>query len=149
MQLDVDHAQLLLARFLKSPRATALADAQQLLREVEFLVPWPLHEPAMEGGMTLRGFMDCLYQDAAGWHLLDYKTSQATARQAEQVFQEHKLQLYCYALVAEHLLREPLREVALCLLRPGVEFQVPWGNAQRAEAEECVGQALREARMVK
>lgn len=58
-----------LARFAQSPVRATLAAAEEIHRNVEFLVD--LNErDGNSAPMRLRGVIDYLYRDAAGWHLL-------------------------------------------------------------------------------
>ncbi|MEM8865902.1 MAG: UvrD-helicase domain-containing protein, partial [Planctomycetota bacterium] len=53
----------LVTRFTQSDRFHAMQSAQQVDREVEFLLSWPLGKPS---GAYLQGYIDCLVQNAAG-----------------------------------------------------------------------------------
>ncbi|HEY2883198.1 MAG TPA: 3'-5' exonuclease, partial [Pirellulales bacterium] len=79
-------AAALVEQFANSVRGKELAKAKRVERELEFLLAWPPNTavettktPTKKADLYLQGFIDCLYEDAAGrWHLLDYKTNQVT-----------------------------------------------------------------------
>ena len=101
--VDPTTAVELVERFLRSRRRRRRAAAAALHREVEFLLAWP---PGGTGdGRVIQGFIDCLYQDAAGrWHIVDYKTNRVTAASVPQAAQAYELQMYLYALAVEETL---------------------------------------------
>ena len=84
----------MIERFVASPRWPRNSPtATAVHREVEFLLAWPPGETNGDG-RYLQGFIDCLYQDAAGdWHLVDYKTNDVTAADVARVAQQYEMQL--------------------------------------------------------
>jgi len=99
-------------------------------REVEFLLPWP----EAGAGCHLHGYIDCLYQDAAGnWTVLDYKTNQGTAAEVPQLAEQYAMQMYVYGLACERALGVAPAEGALYFLRPQAEFATRF-TASEAEA---------------
>jgi len=83
-------------------------------------------------GRYLQGFIDCLYRDPAGqWHIIDYKTNRVTAETMPQEAAKYEMQMLVYALAAETILKHPPTELALCFLRPGLEFQFTWNDKTR------------------
>ena len=137
----------LIIQFLQSPRARQLADAKKIHRELEFLLAWPPGENAKDG-RYLQGFIDCLYQDAAGgWHLLDYKTNQVSASGAASLAAQFELQLGVYALAVEQILRQPPAELAVHFLRPTIDHRFKWDSAIRQRTIDCVNQAIEMAVM--
>ena len=129
------------AKFLESPRAAAMASAREMHRELEFLLAWPFDGGSAAQGVSaephyLQGFIDCLYCDAEGrWRLVDYKTSGAHA-------ERYELQLFVYAMAVERILRQSPDELVLCFLRSGQEHRAAWNDAARRRAMELVGHAL-------
>jgi ATP-dependent exoDNAse (exonuclease V) beta subunit len=129
-------------RFMASPRAAEMATAGQCYRELEFLLAWPpgTDEPEPR---YLQGFIDCLYEDAAGrWVVLDYKTSQATASTVDAVAAEYEMQMLLYALAVERILGQAPADLVLCFLRPALEHHVVWDEKARGRVVELVNQAL-------
>ncbi len=128
-------ARDLVGRLLKSPRGRAMATAADVHRELEFLLTWPAE-------YYLRGFIDCLYRDGDGWHLIDYKTNDVSAAGCREAARQYEMQLYVYALAAERALGVAPVEVTLCFLRPGVEHTFAWNDAARRRAIEMVDAAI-------
>lgn len=138
----VAEAQELVERFGASPRARQLAQAAKVYAELEFLLAWPLAATGSDARF-IRGFIDCLYQTAdGGWHLIDYKTNHVTAEEVAREAAGYELQLGVYALAAEQALGQPLQEVVLHFLRPGIEPPFCWNEATRRRTIECVDQAI-------
>jgi len=86
-EVDLDEPIDMIGRFLASPRAAQIAAAEEVHRELEFLLAWPPGNP-QPGGRYLQGFIDCLYRDSTGqWRIVDYKTNRATADNLAVVIQ--------------------------------------------------------------
>ncbi len=137
----------MIERFLRSPRAVEIAAAKEVHRELEFLLAWPPRaEPQaalMPEQRYLQGFIDCLYRDAAGrWRLVDYKTNRVTADSLAATAAEYEMQMLVYALAAETVLGAPPTELALCFLRPGLEYHVAWDAAARRRVVAMVNAAM-------
>jgi ATP-dependent helicase/nuclease subunit A len=145
----------LIEKFLRTPLAAELAAAPVVRREVEFLLPWPpplnssgplpLEGRDGEGGAPrktlpyLHGYLDCLYQDAAGrWRLIDYKTNRVTSRQVPSVAATYELQMLAYRLACEQVLGEPLAECTLVFLHPGVPHPLSWDAAAERRGIERI-----------
>lgn len=140
--LATNEATRLVENFLHSSRAAALATAQQIHREVEFLLPWPLDRPSKKG-RYLHGFIDCLYQDPSGdWHLLDYKSNQVTAEDVPQAAERYAMQMFVYSLACERALGVVPVESVLHFLRPASEFTFDLSEAKRAGMSEQIDQAI-------
>lgn len=136
-------AQVLIERFLKTPRGQQLATTDVVQREVEFLLKWPLEGPRNSDPAYLRGFIDCLYQgDDGRWRLVDFKTDNVSAAQVARRAKRYEMQLYVYAIAAERALGEAPAELVLYFLLPGVERVVPWNDAARSQAIEMVNAAI-------
>ncbi len=158
-----DAAAKLIEKFLRTPLAADLAAAPVVHREVEFLLPWPppcdssgplpLVGLDGEGGAPrkpqsyLHGYLDCLYQDAAGrWRLIDYKTNRITARQVPSVAATYELQMLAYRLACEQVLGEPLAECRLAFLHPGLACPITWDAASELRGIEQLTRAIAELR---
>jgi ATP-dependent exoDNAse (exonuclease V) beta subunit len=146
-----DEAKRLVEQFIASPRAADLRQARQLLRETEFLLAWPpANSPAADSqhppdanGRYLQGYLDCLYQDAAGrWRVVDYKTNQVSSDTIAQLAATYEMQMLAYGLAAEQALGEPPAELVLHFLRTGAEHIYPWDSQARRRAVELVNQAI-------
>jgi len=132
----------LIGRFLNSPRAEQLAEARQILREVEFILPWPLDQSPYRG-RYLHGYMDCIYQAATGeWHLLDYKSNRIDAQGVSQAAEHYKLQMFVYGLASERSLGVAPVECVLHFLHPGAEAGFQWQNSERSAMASLIDQAI-------
>lgn len=138
VEYGLDDLTGMIRHFLGSPRGRAVATAAEVYRELEFVVAWPpgTREPSPA---SVQGVIDCLYRDAAGWHLLDYKTHQVSPQEVAGLAAESELQLLIYGLAVEQLFGRPAEELVFCFLRPGVEHAVPWNAAARRRVVEEVG----------
>jgi ATP-dependent helicase/nuclease subunit A len=132
----------MIGRFLASARARDMAAARQVYAELEFLLAWPPGAP-LPDGRYLQGFIDCLYQDAAGaWRLVDYKTNRVTGAEVEAEAAQYEMQMLLYGLAVERILKCPPAELVLCFLRPGVEHRFSWNDSARQRAVDLVNQAM-------
>jgi ATP-dependent helicase/nuclease subunit A len=121
----------MIQRFAASLHGEQLAKATELHREVDFLLAWPPGKPN-EIGYSVRGVIDCLYQDAAGkWHVADFKTNDVPPKDVPAVAQQYELQLSIYAIAAERALGHSPAELTLHFLRPGKAFTFHWNSAAR------------------
>jgi ATP-dependent helicase/nuclease subunit A len=147
-EMNFPEVQEMLARFLDSPRARQIAQARQVHRELEFLLAWPPGNPDPEGKF-LQGYIDCLYQDAAGaWRLLDYKTNRITAETLPTIAAQYELQMLVYALAVETLLKNPPQEIILHFLRTGEEHRFPWNEKSKHRVIKMVDDSLHKAATV-
>jgi ATP-dependent helicase/nuclease subunit A len=127
---EIGEATRLVERFIASGRAAEIVTAKCVLQEVEFLLPWP------ENGSPryLHGYIDCLYQDTHGdWHLIDYKSNQVAAEDVTALAKQYEMQMFVYAGACERSLGKWPSEIAVCFLRPGVEYQFAWNEKQAKE----------------
>ena len=119
--------------FMQAPRAKEIAQARTVHREVEFVLPWP---PTADGSAEryLHGYIDCLYQDAAGgWHLVDYKSNQVAAEGVLDAAEPYRLQMFVYWLACQQTLGVAPVEAVIHFLQPQVEFTCEFGNAQSVD----------------
>jgi len=135
-------AAQLVEGFLRHPRATELAQARALHREVEFILPWP---PTAEGTVEryLHGFIDCLYQDAdGGWHLLDYKSNQVSATGVPNAARPYELQMYVYWLACYRALGVRPVEGVIHFLQPGEQYVCEFDKALSADLDNQLSRAI-------
>ena len=138
---ELDEPIAMLGRFLASPRAARIAAADEVHAELEFLLAWPPGDP-QPGGPYLQGFLDCLYRDADGWHVIDYKTNRASEATLAAVAANYELQMSVYALAVEQILGVAPCELTLCFLRPGLEHTFAWTDPARRRTVELVSRLL-------
>jgi len=134
----------LIGRLLASPRWAAISAAAERHTELEFLLAWPPGNTDPEAPY-LQGFIDCLYRDAAGWHVVDYKTNRTTVAEIPLVAEAYEMQMLVYALAVERILGQPPKELVLHFLRPGAEHFFAWDAAARKRAVAMVDEAISRA----
>jgi ATP-dependent helicase/nuclease subunit A len=142
---DMEGAKVTLdmvTRFLRSPLAAELAAAKELHREVEFLLAWPPDSPK-SSGIYLRGYIDCLYQDAGdAWRLVDYKTNVTTKSTLQDIASRYEMQMLVYGLAAEAALGQRVESLALYFLRAGAAYTFQLDESARRRAVTLVNQAI-------
>jgi ATP-dependent helicase/nuclease subunit A len=135
----------IIGRFLGSQRAAQIAAAQEVYRELEFLLAWPPDNP-LPGGWYLRGFIDCLYRDSAGrWRIIDYKTNRVTAQTLQKEAAKYEMQMLVYGLAAEKILKSPPAELTLCFLRPGLEYNFVLNDKAKRRVIDIVNESIQKA----
>jgi len=135
----------MIERFLESLRAEDMAAAQQMYRELEFILAWPPGTDTPDAPY-LRGYIDCLYQDANGnWRLVDYKTGHASEETLTQAAAAYEMQMLAYGLAAEEILGQPPDALVLCFLRPGLEYHISWHDRARQRIIKMIDDALSHA----
>ncbi len=102
-----------LERFKKAPLWETLQRAHEVYTEV----PLGASEDAgAEGVAVVRGVIDLVYRDDAGWHIVDYKTDRAdTEEEAAAVRQQYQPQLDAYAAYWRRLTGAPVADATLWL----------------------------------
>ncbi|MBX3411718.1 MAG: UvrD-helicase domain-containing protein [Pirellulales bacterium] len=141
--VDLQQAAELVAHFCKSPRAAELSHAQAVYTELEFMLACPDDTNGIPPGCYLRGYIDCLYQDARGtWHLLDYKTNDTKSATLDDLAQHYELQMAVYTLAAEQSLGSELASSTLHFLRAGEERACLVGSKNRRRAEQLLRERL-------
>ena len=82
-------------------------------------------EPGLAGTaetMLVQGTIDCLFREASGWILVDYKTDRGS--DATELVERYATQLELYAVAVENILKQPVREKYLYLFNTGETIQV-------------------------
>jgi len=144
-QRAAQEAARLVEKFLRSNRATKLADAKDIHREIEFVLPWPPGQQPFEG-RSIEGVIDCLYQDASGdWHVLDYKSNQVDAAGVPETAQHYAMQMFVYSLACEQALGAAPVESVLHFLRPGSDFPFEWTTAEHLAITAQIGLAMQQS----
>ncbi len=137
-------ATRLVENFLQSSRAAELAQAKEIRREVEFVLPWPPEQEPYEG-RYLQGYIDCLYLDTAGgWHVLDYKSNQVDAAGVPKTAEHYAMQMAVYAAACQRALGAKPVESVLYFLRPETEFAFHWDDAEQVRLAEQIEQAIQQ-----
>jgi ATP-dependent helicase/nuclease subunit A len=144
-QADREEAFAMVERFMRSARAKQLATAPRVLREVEFLLAWPL-DAGDESRRYLQGYLDCIFRDeAGGWRVVDYKTNRVDKKNRDKLIAAYELQMLAYGLAAEQALGEPPAELVLHFLRDASEHVIPWNDAARLRAIDLVERSIEQA----
>lgn len=114
-----------------------LACAKQLYRELDFVLA--------VGPASLRGQIDLLYEDAEGWHIVDYKSDRVEAKDAPAHARAYELQMLVYSLAAGKMAAcgaAALVDASLYFLRPGVEHRMELSAEDAAAAQANVTEAI-------
>jgi hypothetical protein len=140
---EVAEAIAMVERFVGSQRARDIAAARACHAEIEFLLGWP--PEGTPGKVVLRGFLDRLYQDAAGrWHIVDFKTNRVADKSLAAASAPYAMQMLVYGLAAERILGSPPASLTLHFLRNGAEHQFAWNDDARRKAIEMVDQGIQD-----
>ncbi|HHH76339.1 MAG TPA: hypothetical protein ENL03_04875, partial [Phycisphaerae bacterium] len=117
--------------FTKSNLAAELAQATEIIRELDFIVN--------AGPAQLRGQIDLLMKDSQGrWHVVDYKSDRVSEANIPTHGRRYELQMLIYAQAAEKFLNQPLTDVQLFFLRAGSSWQIEIENPSTAQAQERI-----------
>lgn len=114
-------------RFLESPLGKRLLASGNVNREVPFNMEIPCHElysniqsEVCQGEtLLLQGVIDCYFEEADGWVLVDYKTDYVPNGQVEVIRERYKLQLAYYARALEKLTGKKVKEKVIYLFFNG------------------------------
>jgi ATP-dependent helicase/nuclease subunit A len=113
----------LLEEFAGSTLWDELAECRNVLREMEFVLRWPIGD--VTGNALIQGRIDLVAQRSDGvWWIVDYKTGQTElARTDAELCGPYAIQLGIYALALEALLPNPAGlQVGLIVFRPRPRF---------------------------
>lgn len=105
------------ASFFDTAIGQRLVAADWVRREVPFSCMFPAHRvypslsaDAADEPVLIQGVIDCLFEDADGVVLLDYKTDRIYMKQWEQAAERHRFQLELYAEAIESVIGKPITE---------------------------------------
>ncbi|EAX46620.1 UvrD-like DNA helicase, C terminal [Thermosinus carboxydivorans Nor1] len=121
-----------IAAFFTSPLGQRLLNAAWRRRELAFcqVLPAASIDPALAGTdetVFIQGVVDCLFAEADGLILIDYKTDQV--KDGFELVERYDVQLKLYAAAMETILRQPVKEIYLYVFSTGQI--VPVGRASR------------------
>ncbi len=123
-------------RFKRSALGQRAARAARAEREFAFLLNID--------DVIVSGTIDLWFADGDDLTLVDYKTDDVTAAEAEARAAEYALQLRLYAVALEHSEGRPPSAAYLHFLRPDVVIEIQLGTEPKAEAAAAV-RRLRDA----
>jgi ATP-dependent helicase/nuclease subunit A len=84
--------------FVRSNLWKELTASRRWMREIDFLLPWPLDSVHGTERAIVSGQIDCLLQNAKGsWKIIDYKTGSVPAADPAALFDHFSIQLILYA----------------------------------------------------
>lgn len=90
----------------------------------------------------LRGQIDLLFEDAGGWHIVDYKSDRTSTDDIPAHSLRYELQMLLYAVAAQRYLGSPPADATLYFLRSGQTHTFPIGadvlQSARRRAENLV-----------
>ena len=136
--LEAAAATEMLRRFQATDLARRIAKAKASYSELEFMLAWPPDAPT-EGGIYLSGYIDRLWQDAGGWHVVDFKTNQVTAANLTETAAKYELQMLVYGLAVEKIFGVAPASLTLHFLRTGQEHVFVWDGTARRRVAELIG----------
>lgn len=115
---SVDAQQI--AGFFQSELGRRMAQAKRIFREQPFSYRLPAGEVypeadrnAGEESMLIQGVIDCLFQEADGLVLVDYKTDALRGQNAERAAEKYDIQIGLYARAVADIWRLPVKEAYL------------------------------------
>lgn len=148
----VSQASTMLQRFLKSPVLQELRNAKAIHREIDFVVPWRIHDAGQSEATTfssrpaplIAGIIDLLMETDQGWHILDYKTGDfPLGTPDEQLIAPYELQLGLYAHAVEQWFDVSPAELSLIVFKPVVRrISLPWSAAKWKKIRDRVKRAI-------
>ena len=122
-----------LLAFLQSPLAKRAQTARRVLREYEFgaLIPANriLHN-GVEDPVLLNGAIDLLLFEPDGLTVVDFKSDRVTPETLVAQAETHRLQLQLYAMAAEAVFEQPVKELWVWFLGCGRGVQLSAGEQQ-------------------
>lgn len=143
IEATVAEARRQVAALLRSRAWRGMATSDDLRREVEFFLPWPLQDSTA----MLRGYFDALWRDEEGrWRLADYKTNRVAADRVPQFAEPYRFQMAVYAHAIEAATGQAPAALTLVFLSPGVEVDVPWDERAREASRALISEKIAERR---
>jgi ATP-dependent exoDNAse (exonuclease V) beta subunit len=116
--------------FNQSPLARRIAKASRVEREFDFLM-------SVED-LVIRGQVDLWFVEGGELAIVDYKTDDVTAAQANQRAQDYAPQLRLYAMALERMAGRPADRAWLHFLRPNVSVEVSLAPSLLDSPEQLV-----------
>ena len=114
-----------LVNFLTGDIGRRMLQAETIHREWMFTLRMSTEEATgipSEETLLVQGSVDCCFEEAGEWVLLDYKTDRAD--DPEALIARYRPQLTLYAKALERITGKPVKETWLCLLTAGSAYQL-------------------------
>ncbi|WP_235560925.1 helicase-exonuclease AddAB subunit AddA [Bacillus sp. FJAT-28004] len=120
------------AAFFKSELGQRLLNAEWVRREVPFSCMFPANRvypnSDLDEPILIQGVIDCLFEDAQGVVLLDYKTDRIYKQQWVEAAERHRFQLELYAEAIESVLGRKVNECHVFFFDGGQTVQLDRTN---------------------
>lgn len=116
-----------LERFLRSPLAQRIRQAEKVYREYRFalLLPADLYARGGEGEeMMLQGVVDCAFDTPQGLVIVDFKTDRIRAGEEKERAEHYRMQLDAYTQALSRVLQRPVAERILYFFATGSEISL-------------------------
>ena len=120
-----------LERFFASELYKRICRSPRVLRELRFIDELPagqidrtLEGAAADERVIIQGVADCVFEEADGLVILDYKTDRV--RDPAVLIERYRGQLALYAHALSRSLGKPVAHLLLYALYPGMTVEVPW-----------------------
>jgi len=118
-----ERVKQLVSQFLASDLYSDIQRAKQRLAEIPFVL-------RLKRGM-IQGTLDLLYQTSKGeWIIVDYKTSEIVASEAEVASERYKLQMELYALACHEILGITPKKAVVYFVKPDAAFEMQFDASQ-------------------
>lgn len=108
-----DEAVDTVARVVASPLWQRARNAERSLAEVPIAFPVAAHESDCGLPKVLRGVIDLVFKEEAGWVIVDYKSERVNASEVPSLVQYYTPQVEAYAIAWKRVLGEPVAERGL------------------------------------
>lgn len=131
-----------LAAFTTSDLFDEMASADQIYRELDFLLHWPVGDG--DRHVVISGQIDCLMRSPSGeWAVVDYKTGGLHGSRPESVVDEYAIQLALYALAVEQFIGRVPDRIEIATLHKRVErFAFAFDDRARRDFQARITAAI-------
>lgn len=116
----------LISRFFSSVLGRRMLRSSNILREVPFNIEMSCEELGMvrdsrakDEKVLVQGVIDCCFEEADGWVIIDYKTDYISSDRESVVRKRYGIQMEYYAKALEMLTGMKVKEKCVYLLRTG------------------------------
>ena len=104
------------------------ASPDQRYRELPFITALDSHIldsdlPKGEKEILVQGVIDCLWKEADGWVLVDYKSDRVSKHQTQLILDRYMGQIALYRNAVEQILGEPVKEAYFYLVSSGIAIK--------------------------
>ncbi len=104
---------------MKSEIWARAAASEKVLAEVPFTICRSAGESGRELPTIIRGAIDLVFREAAGWVIVDYKSDAAAADSLDDLVEHYRGQIVTYLEAWQEITGEPVKEAGLYFTRVG------------------------------